>query len=97
MSHAADNEVQKEEVRKEYDAKLDSKRRLVIRGDREELYERYLVRHRADGVIELRPQKMVDVASISDATLDMIDKSMENLEQGVASSPIDVDKDYPHI
>jgi hypothetical protein len=92
MSHAIDNGVHKE-----YNAKLDSKRRLVIRGDREELHERYFVRHHANGVIELRPQKMVDVASISDATLDMIDKSMENLKKGVASSPIDLNKKYPNI
>lgn len=86
-------------VKKEYDAKLDSKRRIVLRkpDDAGELFERYLVRHLSNGVIELRPQKMVDVASIPDDTLDMIEASMQNLKQGVASEPVDFDKEYPNL
>jgi DNA-binding transcriptional regulator/RsmH inhibitor MraZ len=87
-------------IKREYEAKLDSKRRILLRKPSRhepELRERYLVRHREDGVIELRPQVMVDVASISGATLHMIDQAMENLQEGVAGDPVDLDETFPDL
>ncbi len=87
-------------VKREYEAKLDSKRRIVLRkaGDESgQLFDHYLVRHLENGVIELRPQKRVDVASISEETLRMIDRSMQNLKRGVAGEPVDLDADYPGL
>lgn len=88
------------EVNSEYTAKLDSKRRIVLRkqeSNNETLYEQYLVRHLENGVIELRPQKLVDVASLSEETLDTIERSMKNLKEGRASDPVDLDKEYPNL
>jgi hypothetical protein len=79
----------------QYTAKLDSKRRLVIRDSAP--YEQYLVRHLDNGVIELRPQVTVDVASISENTLRMIEASMENLKRGVVSPPVDLDEVFPDL
>lgn len=87
-------------VEKEYEAKLDSKRRIVLRRPKNQgarLFDRYLVRHRANGVIELRPQVMTDVASIPEDTLQMIDQAMENLKAGSVSEPVDLDKEYPNL
>ena len=75
----------------DYMAKLDTKRRILLRGD-DALYDQYQVRHREDGVVELRPQVTVDVASISARTLATIERSMEALERGEASAPIDLDE-----
>lgn len=72
-----------------YTAKPDTKRRILLRGD-DALYEQYQVRHRADGVIELRPQVTVDVASMSARTLATIERSMKALERGEVSPPVDL-------
>lgn len=85
-------------IDREYEAKLDSKRRILLRKpskNEPELHDHYLVRHRDDGVIELRPQVMVDVASVSEATLHMIDQAMEHLKEGIAGDPVDLDEDFP--
>ena len=80
----------------DYTAKLDTKRRLLLRGD-DALYDLYQVRHRDDGVIELRPQVTVDVASISARTLATIERSMGALERGEASAPVDLDETFPGL
>ena len=80
----------------DYTAKLDTKRRILLRGD-DALYDQYQVRHRDDGVIELRPQVTVDVASISARTLATIERSMEALERGEASAPVDLDETFPGL
>lgn len=79
---------------KSYTARPDGKRRIVLRGP---VHEQYHVRHRADGVIELRPQVMVDVASISARTLADITRSMEALDRGEASAPVDLDETFPGL
>lgn len=80
----------------DYTARLDAKRRLLLRGE-DALYDQYLVRHRDDGVIELRPQVTVDVASISARTLASIERSMEALASGEASEPVDLDETFPGL
>lgn len=79
----------------QYTARLDSKRRIVIRESAP--YEQYLVRHLDNGVIELRPQISVDVASIPEDTLRMIEGAMENLKRGVVSPPVDLDEVFPGL
>ncbi len=79
-----------------YTAKPDAKRRILLRGD-DALYDQYQVRHRDDGVIELRPQITIDVASISTRTLQSIERSMDALERGEVSAPVDLDETFPGI
>ena len=80
----------------DYTAKPDAKRRILLRGA-DPLYERYLVRHRDDGVIELRPQLTVDVAAIGPRTLQTIERSMEALARGEASDPVDLSETFPGL
>ena len=40
---------------------------------------------------------MVDVAAISARTLQTIERSMEALEQGEASAPVDLDETFPGL
>lgn len=77
------------EVIKKYDAKLDSKKRLTIRGARTEYYH---VTERKDGTIELSPRELVHPDKISEKTLQMIDKAVEKLKEGEVSEPIDLDE-----
>lgn len=70
---------------KTYDAKLDSKKRITIRNPQ---YEYYHVVEQDDGVVVLKPRKLVDPLVISKKTLETIDKAMENLENGIVSDPI---------
>lgn len=79
-----------------YTAKPDTKRRILLRGD-DALYDQYQVRHRDDGVIELRPQVTADVASISARTLQSIERSMEALERGEVSAPVNLDETFPGL
>ena len=72
---------------KEYSAKLDSKKRITIRGAK---FDHYKVRELENGKIELSPQALVDVNAISPKTLKMIDKSVANFKSGKASKPIDL-------
>lgn len=69
---------------KEYDARVDAKRRVTLRGTN---YSHYRVRVFEDGRIELRPQELVE---ISEATLKMMDNSMETLNKGKAGKPVDL-------
>jgi len=76
---------------KTYDAKLDSKRRLVLRSAR---FEHYHVHEREDGSLILTPKVLVD-APLSRETLKLIETSVKNLKKGKASPPIDIDKYLP--
>ncbi len=77
-----------------YTARPDRKRRIVLRGP---VYEQYQVRHRDDGVIELRPQVTVDIASISARTLADITRSMGGVDRGEASLPVDLYETFPGL
>lgn len=74
-------------VIKEYDAKVDTKKRLTLRGSS---YDYYHVIEFPDGKIELRPRVLVEPFEVDENTLNMIDKSMENLKKGLVSEPIDL-------
>ncbi|MBP5415775.1 MAG: hypothetical protein ILN61_11150 [Lachnospiraceae bacterium] len=75
------------EAIKEYDAKIDAKKRITLRGSS---YEYYHVIEFPNGRIELEPRVLVEPFEIDENTLKMIDKSMENLKKGIASEPIDL-------
>lgn len=72
---------------KEYDAKMDAKKRITLRGS---AYEYYHVMEYSNGRIELEPRVLVEPFEISPNTLNMVDKAMENLKKGIASEPIDL-------
>jgi DNA-binding transcriptional regulator/RsmH inhibitor MraZ len=76
-------------VLKEYTAKLDSKRRLTIRGSK---FDHYKVLVHKNGQIVLKPQLVVDVEAMPSKTLKMIEQSMENFKNGKVYGPIDIEK-----
>jgi len=79
-------------ILKEYDAKLDNKHRITIRGSE---YQYYQVKEYGDGHIELMPRVLVDPNEISLKSLNMMDKSVENLKKESVSEPINLDS-YPN-
>ncbi len=73
----------------EYDAKLDSKKRITIRGARTQLYH---VTEKKDGTIELSPRELVHPNEISERTLKMVDKAIENIKSGNVSESVDMNE-----
>ena len=76
-----------EAVIREYDAKLDSKKRLTLRGAE---YEYYHVSVLSDQRIVLEPRVLTTPFEVSANTLKMMDKSMENMKNGKVSPAIDL-------
>lgn len=72
---------------KEYDAKIDSKKRITLRGT---AYDYYHVIEFPNGRIELEPRVLVEPFEISEDSLRMVDASMDNLKKGKASKPVDL-------
>ena len=74
-------------VVKQYDAKMDSKKRITLRNA---FYEYYHVEEYDDGRILLEPRELVPPLQISERSLNMMDQSMENLKKGEVSAAIDL-------
>jgi hypothetical protein len=74
---------------KEYDARLDSKKRITLRGPQTMFYH---VRENRDGTIELSPRVLVHPDEISAKTMEMIDQSVTNLKNGKASKAVDLNE-----
>jgi hypothetical protein len=72
---------------KEYDARIDTKKRVTLRGAS---YANYHVQEYADGRIVLEPRELVAPFKLSKKTLETMDKSMRNLKRGKVSKPIDI-------
>lgn len=72
---------------KEYDAKIDIKRRLTLRGAR---FNHYHVQEFDDGRIVLEARELVAPFELSARTLAVMDSSMVNLKTGNAGEPIDL-------
>ena len=72
---------------KEYDAKIDAKKRITLRNS---LFEYYHVEEYSDGRIILEPRELTLPVQLSANTLKMMDKSVENLRNGNVSSSIDL-------
>ncbi len=62
---------------KEYDAKLDTKKRITLRGSS---YEYYHVIEFPNGRIQLEPRVLVEPFEIAEDTLCKVDASMANLK-----------------
>ena len=72
---------------KEYDAKVDGKRRVTLRGAS---FDHYHVIEYADGRIELDPRQLVAPFEISRVGLNILDRSMVNFGKGQVSDPVDL-------
>jgi len=73
-------------VIREYDAKLDSRDRLVLR-DAE--FEHYHVVMYDDGSVRLEPRVLAHPGELSARTLQMMDRSVASLEQGKTGEAVD--------
>lgn len=74
---------------KEYDAKLDLKKRFTLRGAK---FNYYKVKEFDDGHIEMEPRVLTSPDEISKNTLKMMDKSVMNFKNKKVSDPIDFEK-----
>lgn len=74
---------------REYNAKLDSKKRLTIRGARTKYYH---VTEKKDGTIELSPRELVHPDEISRKSLEMVDKAITKFKKGEVSEPVNLDE-----
>ena len=72
---------------REYDAKLDSKRRLTLRST---YFEYYHVLEMEDGRILLEPRELTVPFQVSANTLSMMDAAMKNMKAGKVSAPVDL-------
>jgi len=71
----------------EYDARIDMKKRLTLRGA---AFDYYHVQEYADGRIMLAPRELVPPFEVSKRTLATLDESMVNFKKGKVSKPIDL-------
>ena len=72
---------------KEYDAKLDAKKRITLRNSS---FDYYHVSEMENGTIVLEPRELIAPFQVSEKTLQMMDKAVDNLKSGKVSSPIDL-------
>ena len=79
------------ELLKEYDTTLDTKHRITVRGQKK-LFKNYHVCIYKDGKIMMEPRVLIHPKYISQKTLRMMDRAMENFSKGVRSEPIDTDE-----
>lgn len=74
---------------REYEAHLDTKNRITIRGAESEYYA---VKTFIDGRVLLEPRVLVPPESMSKRALKMLDRSATNFAKGKVSKPIDLDR-----
>ena len=72
---------------REYDAKIDSKKRLTLRSTG---FEYYHVQEMANGTIILEPRELTAPFQVSANTLTMMDASINNLNSGKVSPAINL-------
>ena len=72
---------------REYDAKIDSKKRVTLRNS---VFEYYHVQEMDNGVIVLEPRELTVPFQVSANTLSMMDESVKNLKKGAVSEPVDL-------
>ena len=72
---------------REYDAKLDSKKRITLRG---KPFDYYHVAELEDGRIILEPRELAIPFEVSQKTLAMMDEAVANLKKGTVSETIDL-------
>ena len=76
-------------ILKEYDVKLDDKKRVTLRGV---LNSYFNIKIYKTGKIVLSPRILVDPNDIPNSTLTIIDKSAKNLKKGRVSKPVNLSK-----
>lgn len=74
-------------IKDRYQAHLDAKKRLTLRGAK---YDYYEVQEYDNGIILLEPRELIRPAEISKRTLQMMDESIRRLNAGKVSEPIDL-------
>ncbi|MBQ9527211.1 MAG: hypothetical protein IJR68_06340 [Fretibacterium sp.] len=72
---------------REYDAKIDSRRRLTLRSTP---FNYYHVAEYEDGKITLEPRELTVPFQVSANTLDMMDSAVQNIKAGMVSEEIDL-------
>ena len=72
---------------REYDAKIDSKKRLTLRNA---LFEYYHIQEMDNGTIILEPRELTAPFQVSANTLAMMDSSVSNMNSGKVSPAIDL-------
>ena len=75
------------EVVKDYDVRLDSKKRVTLRGAK---YPYYNVKECDNGCILLEPRELTVPKSISSKTLKSMDEAIRNFKIGKVSEPVDL-------
>ena len=77
------------EIVKEYEAHLDTKGRITLRGAENGYFAVKMFR---DGRVLLNPCILVPQDAVSKKTLTALDQAVKNFKQGKVSAPIDLDK-----
>ncbi len=72
---------------KEYDARMDVKKRVTLRGAK---YSSYHVIEYPNGQIVLEPRELVAPFEVSEKSLSMMDTAIVNFKKGKASKPVDL-------
>ena len=72
---------------REYDARLDSKKRLTLRGV---MFDYYHVSEMSDGRTVLEPRELVAPFEVSEKTLNMMDEAVANIKKGKVSEAVDL-------
>lgn len=72
---------------REYDAKIDSKKRVTLRNA---AFDYYHVQEMSDGVIILEPRELTVPFQVSANTLSMMDEAVKNMENGIVSEVLDL-------
>lgn len=72
---------------KEYDARIDAKKRVTLRGAK---YSNYHVLEYPNGQIVFEPRELVAPFEVSANTLLMMDAAVSNIKKGKTSQPIDL-------
>lgn len=75
------------DIKYQYDLKKDSKNRITLR---ESVFNYYRATHFEDGRILLEPRVLIAPFQVSENTLNMMDRSMENYKAGNVSEAIDL-------
>ena len=75
-------------VLKEYDIKLDSKKRVTIRNPQ---YDYYHIKELDNGCIILEPRQLVEPFPLSEDLTKQINEDTDNVKKDIVSSPVDLD------
>ena len=72
---------------KEYDAKLDTKKRVTLRG---KLFDYYHVTEYEDGHIVMEPRVLVSPLQVSPDSLVGMEEAVQNMKEGKVTEAIDL-------